>query len=88
MSPVTRARVPRLWRVKDPRRLITLGQLELPGFAISDSKTDDQAWSELVSATSPQSGRHARPGIWPAVELAGLTGRDWRFEHEDARQNG
>jgi len=56
-------KMPLLWRTKSSRTLRRLGQLDLPGLGISDSKTADQAWSELVSATSPGSRRHARPGI-------------------------
>lgn len=67
---------PKLWRIRDPRKLIARGQLSLPGMSIFDSKTADQAWSELVSATSPKRRHHARPNTWPAAKLTGLTGRD------------
>lgn len=45
-------RAPKLWRIKDPIKLMARGQLELPGLGILDSKTDEQAWQELESATS------------------------------------
>ncbi|MBA7664875.1 hypothetical protein ES703_72940 [subsurface metagenome] len=48
----TITKVPRLWRVRDPRKLVSMGQLELPGLEIENSKTSEQAWAELESASS------------------------------------
>jgi hypothetical protein len=42
--------IPQLWRIKDPLKLINLGQLELPGFDTISLKTVDQLWGGLESA--------------------------------------
>jgi len=68
---------PRLWVTKDPVELILLGQLELPGFDISDSRTVDQAWQDMVEASSHKTRRRAPIGTWPALELAGPAGRGY-----------
>ncbi|MBA7701612.1 hypothetical protein ES703_110352 [subsurface metagenome] len=47
----TLTKVPRLWRTRDPRELVSMGQLELPGLGIEHSKTSEQAWAELESAS-------------------------------------
>ena len=80
---ITKTRTPLLWRTRDPEKLKSMGQLELPGLGIADSRTDDQAWLELESASSRGTRRHAPLGTWPAAKLTGRAGRDWRFEHED-----
>ena len=61
--PELKTKKPLLWRTKSSRTLRRLGQLDLPGLGISDSRTESQAWLELESATSRESGRHAPPGI-------------------------
>lgn len=56
----TTLKVPRLWRIRDPRKLISMGQLELPGLELEDSKTTEQVWSELESAGSQGSARRVK----------------------------
>ena len=48
----TLPKVPRLWSTRDPRKLVSMGQLALPGLGIENSKTSEQAWAELESAGS------------------------------------
>jgi len=49
-AAITRA--PKLWRIKDPVKLMARGQLLLPGFGMPNGKTLEQAWQELESASS------------------------------------
>ncbi|KKL52676.1 hypothetical protein LCGC14_2283080 [marine sediment metagenome] len=74
---------PRLWRIRDPRKLVSLGQLYLPGLEIETTKTTEEAWSELVSASPDFLAGLARRDTGPGRGRAGPAGKDWRFEHED-----
>lgn len=49
-------KVPRLWRTRDPRKLVSMGQLEFPGLRIENSQTSEHAWAELESDTRRDNG--------------------------------
>lgn len=66
-----RARRPRLFQIRDPRKLADLGQLYLPGLELETPKTSDQAWSKLESANPGNIGRSAPKYTGPGLYTAG-----------------
>ena len=82
MSTLPGTRTPRLWRTRDPRKLVSLGQLCLPGLELETTKTVDQAWSELESASQGIGARGVPRYTWPGPRRVDRDGINWRSEHE------